>query len=279
MSSCRLVSFAGSTVAVVERDSRAVALSKFIFERFPRAIPSDPCVRLELASDAATTYALWRDGSLVYRQTAAATAARLLLAEAVHSLAVNCRQDILMHAAAVAYAARGFLLPGPSGAGKSTLAGWLDHQGFGCLSDEIIGISAVDARMLAFPRPICLEADARVVLGDILDLARREGRVLEAEDALLLAQRSPVPAVPVSLDSVIFPRYVPQMRTALRPLSKTAAAIRLLGSVANARNRPDRGFAEIGNLVGRVPAFELWYGDFDGCAEALMQSLGIDPFG
>jgi len=277
MSNRRLVSFAGSTIEVLERDPGAVALTKFIFERFPRAIPGAPCVRLELASDAATTFALWRDGCLVFRETAAATAARLLLAETVHAFSVNCRQDILMHAAAAAHSGHGFLLPGPSGAGKSTLSAWLDHHGFSCLSDEIVGISVAETRLLAFPRPICLEPNAHVALAGILEAARREGRVLEAEAALLVAQRSPVPPVPVALDRIIFPRYIPRTPTVLRPLSKTAAAIRLLGSVANARNFSDRGFAEIGNLVGRAPAFELCYGSFDGCAEALMMSLGPDP--
>jgi hypothetical protein len=276
MSGRRLVSFAGSTVEVIERDAAAAALSKFLFKRFPPPIPHDPCVRLELAGDGPATFALWRDGSPVYRETTAAMAARLLLAEVVHSLSVNCRGDILLHAAAVVRGGRGFLLPGPSGTGKSTLAGWLDHHGFGCLSDEIVGISAADARMLAFPRPICLEADAPAILGGILDLARGEGRVLEAKDALLVVQRSPVPAVPVSLHCIVFPRYVPRTRTALNPLSKTAAAIRLLGSVANAANRPDRGFAEVGRLAGRVPAFELCYGNFAGCAEALVQTVAVD---
>ena len=272
----RLVSFGGSSVEVLERNSSAVALSRFLFERFPRAISHDPCVRLELAGDGTTTFALWRDGSLVYRATTAATAARLLLAEVVHSLSVNCRRDILLHAAAVVRGGRGFLLPGPSGTGKSTFAAWLDHHGFGCLSDELVGISAADQRMMAFPRPICLEAHTRAVLGGILKLARGEGRVLEAEDALLLVQRSPVPPVPASMQSIVFPCYIPQTRTALRRLSKTAAAIRLLGSVANAANRPDRGFAEVGQLVDRVPAFELCYGGFDGCVEALMQTMEVD---
>ncbi len=279
MRSRRLVSFAGATVEVIARDPAAAALSRFIFERFPLATPGKPCLYLELVSDGPATFALWRDGSLVYRRTGAAPAARLLLAEAVHSLSVNCRQDILLHAAAVASAGRGFLLPGPSGAGKSTLAAWLDHHGFACLSDEIVGVSAVEARLLAFPRPICLEPDAQVVLRDVLDLARGEGRVLEAEGALLVAPRCAVPPGPVPLARIVFPRYIPQARTTLRPLSQAAAAIGLLGSVANGRSRSDGGFAEVGNFVRRVPACELRHGDLDGCAEAILQALATDPTG
>ena len=257
--------------------SAALALSGFIFKRFPYASPLPPSVVLELAGDGPATFALRRDGSLVYCKTAAATAARLLLAEAVHSLSVNCQQAVLLHAAAVVHGGKGVLLPGPSGAGKSTLAGWLDHHGFGSLSDEIIGIASADAPMLAFPRPICLETDAHAALGNILDFARREGRLLENQDALLLTHRNPTPPCPVPVKCIIFPRYIAQGETALRPLPKAGAAIRLLGSVANAHSRPDRGFKEIGNLIGRVPAFELCYGAFDGCADAIIHALSIGP--
>lgn len=276
MSRRRIVCFAGSTIEVIERDSGAIALSGFLFDRFASQPSDDPAVRLELASDAPTTFSLWRDGTLVYRATPAVTAARLLLAEAVHSLSLNHQKYILMHAAAVAYAGRGFLLPGPSGAGKSTLAAWLDHHGFGCLSDEIVAISLVDTGMLAFPRPICLQADASVPLRRILDLARVEGRLLEGEDALIIAQRSPVPLFPVPLKGIIFPIYVPYANAEMRLLSKAAAAIRLLGSVVNVGSRKDRGFSEFGSLVDRVPVFELCYGDFDHGAELFMQAMAID---
>jgi len=277
MSGQRLVSFAGGTVEMVERDRDAVELAEFLFSRFAPAIPGAPCLRLELASDGPAMFALWRDGSLVYCKTPAATAATLLLAEAVHGFSVNCREGLLIHAAAVAFDGRGFLLPGPSGTGKSTLAAWLDDQGFACLSDEIIGVSLSGTRLLAFPRPICLEPDAHVVLRDLLERARSDGRLLEAEGSLLVAPRSAVPLASVPLDRLIFPRYVRHAETALHPLSKAAAAIRLMGSVANAGNRADHGFAEIGDLVRRVPAFELCYDDLDGCAKALMRSLEPTP--
>jgi hypothetical protein len=279
MSRRRLVSFAGSTVELIERGAEAGALVRFLFGRFPPAAPATPCLRFELASDAPATFILWRDGSVVYRGKAPGDAARLLLAEVMHGLSAGCLQEILLHAAAVAVDGRGILLPGRSGSGKSTLAAWLDHRGFACLSDEMMAVSVPGAGLHAFVRPICLEPDANLVIPDVVEGARREGRLLEAADALLVMPRSPLPPAPVALDRLIFPRYVRRAETTLRPLTKSAAAILLMGSVTNAHRHPDHGFSDVSDLVRRVPAFELHYDDLDACLAAIMRSLESVPAG
>jgi hypothetical protein len=268
MSQRTLVGFAGASVEVVRRDAGATELADFIFRHFVRNATA-PCLQLELAQDGPSTYALWREGSEVYRHTPAAAAARLLLAEVIHSLALACCDQILLHAAGVVVPPhRGVLLPAPSGAGKSTLAAWLDAQGFACLSDELIGVAGGDtddAHLIAFPRPICLERSARDVMPDIVERARRDGRLLEVEDALLLAVRSPVPPSPVPLERIVFPRYdASAARTACEPLSKAEAGLRLMACLTYAQGLPEHGFAAVSDLARRVPAFELSYGRLEG---------------
>lgn len=276
MSDRRLVSFAGGTIEVIERDPDAARLCDFIFGRFPQTSPVTPCLCLDLASDGTATFAMWRDGSLVYRKTGAANAARLLLAEAVHNFAANGGENILVHAAAVTRDGRGFLMPGQSGAGKSSLSAWLDHHGYACLSDELIGVSKAGI-LLAFPRPICLEPDAPLVVPDLLDAARQQNRTLESDEAILIAPASPIPASPLHIAAIVFPRYERQTETALQPLSRSAAVLRLMGSVANAKRMPDHGFAEIGRLARRVPAFELRYGAFGSSGDAILRMLEEMP--
>jgi hypothetical protein len=219
----------------------------------------------------ARTFWLWRDGAAVYRHTPAGQAARLLLAETIHHLAMACCDGIVFHAAAVvASANRGILLPGRSGAGKSTLAAWSDQRGLPCLGDEMIAVAEDGARLIAFPRPICLQTDAQDVLPEVVEQARREGRLLEAEDGLLLAARTPVPSTPVPLARIVFPRYDARTTATLQPLSKAEAGLRLMASLVSAHGRPEQQFNAVADLARRVPAFELAYSRLDGAAEVLL---------
>jgi hypothetical protein len=270
MSGRTLVGFAGASIDVVRLDAGATALADFLFRQFAVGAAAAPCLRLDLAEDGPSTFSLWRDGAPVYRHTPAAQAARLLLAEAVHQLAIACSDGIVFHAAAVvALENRGILLPGRSGAGKSTLAAWADHRGFPCLGDEMIAV-AEGARLIAFPRPICLQTDARDVLPEAVQQARRDGRLLEAEDAILLAPRTPVPSTPVALARIVFPRYDPSATTSLQPLSRAESGLRLMGSLVSAHGAPEHRFHAVADLARRVPAFELAYGRLDGATETLL---------
>ena len=271
MSGRTLVGFAGARIDVVRLDTGAAALADFLFRQFPSGAAAAQCLRLDLAEDGPSTFSLWRNGASVYRHTPAAQAARLLLAEAIHHLAMACCDGIVFHAAAVvASENRGILLPGRSGAGKSTLAAWSDHRGFPCLGDEMIAVAEGGARVIAFPRPICLQTDARDVLPEIVEQARRDGRLLEAEDAILLAPRTPVPSTPVALARIVFPRYDARATATLQPLSRAASGLRLMGSLVSAHGAPEHGFHAVADLARRVPAFELSYGRLDGIAETLL---------
>lgn len=271
MSGRTLVGFAGARIDVVRRDSGATALADFLFRQFPSGAAAAPYLQLDLAEDGPSTFSLWRNGDSVYRHMPAARAARLLLAEAIHHLAMACCDGIVFHAAAVVAAEqRGILLPGGSGAGKSTLAAWFDHRGFPCLGDEMIAVADGGARLIAFPRPVCLRTDARDVLPVIVDQSRRDGRLLEAEDAILVAPRTPVPATPVALARIIFPRYDGRATATLQPLSRAEAGLRLMGSLVSAHGAPEQRFDAVADLARRVPAFELSYGHLDGIADTLL---------
>ena len=69
MTARRLIGFAGAAIEIVADDADAGRFAAFVFGRFPDAAGTDtvPCVRLGLAGDGPDAFALWRDGSPVYR--------------------------------------------------------------------------------------------------------------------------------------------------------------------------------------------------------------------
>ncbi|MFN0263223.1 hypothetical protein ACKTEK_05015 [Tepidamorphus sp. 3E244] len=268
MTSTIRVGLAGLVVDIALRDEPATALAHVIFSRFPTVAARDPCLRLELVGDGADQFALWREGSPVFTATCSADAARLVLAEVIHAFASHCTAIPLLHAAAVCGSHSTILLPGTSGAGKSTLCARLDNLGYACVSDELIGISD-PCHVLAFPRPICLKPDADRVLSGIIQDAARTGRLLRSDEALVLSPRTALPDPVPAPCAIVFASYAPSEPQGLQPISKAAAVVRLMGSVANARQLPDHGFEAITNLTRTVAAYSLNHTSADDGAKAI----------
>lgn len=61
------------------------------------------------------------------------------------------RRYLVLHASAVAYAGKAFLITGYSGAGKSTTANALRLSGLPMLTDDVCPIKAIDGQLLAYP--------------------------------------------------------------------------------------------------------------------------------
>ena len=262
------VGFAGLAVDLALKDDHAGRLARFVFGRFAAAPAGVACLRLELAGNGPEHFTLWREGSLVFEATCAADAARLVLAEVIHAFASQCTTIPLLHAAAIGNSAASVLLPGASGAGKSTLCAAMDAAGHACLSDELVGVAGGRA-VLAFPRPICLKPDARQVLPGITDSAAVSGRLLQSADAVVLSPQTPLPVPLPRLCAIVFASFTPGAPPALHANTRGETAARLMGSVANARQLSDHGFAAIAALARLVPGYTLVHGSAGDGAQAI----------
>ena len=88
------------------------------------------------------------------------------------------RPDLLfLHAAALEYGGKAWLLAGDSGNGKSTTAWGLLHHGFRYLSDELSPIDLGSLQVLAYPHALCLKQrpppSYPLPVADVLDLGAR----------------------------------------------------------------------------------------------------------
>ncbi len=154
-----------------------------------------------------------------------------------------------IHAAAVAAAGRGILLPGPSGAGKSTVFAHARAGGLGVLSDDLVWLrpSAEGFRLHAFPRGGARPATAPTV-----------------DD--------------VPLGMIVCPVVVARARSELSPLTLAetlevlAAESGFLGPGSAAGDR----FRLLVRVAGSVPGYRLEAGSDRRRVPALLRAL-VDP--
>lgn len=175
----------------------------------------------------------------------------------------HCHQYLIIHAAVVEKHGRALILPGSPGAGKSTLTALLTGLGgWRLLSDELTLVELDSGQLHANPRPVSLKNAS-------IDLVRRElpGAVLSppVRDTLkgTVAHLQPgrdsqarwqEPAAPAW---VVFPRFAPDATTALRPLPRGEAFIRMADNAFNYGIHGARGFSVLTTLLDSCACFEL----------------------
>lgn len=188
----------------------------------------------------------------------------------------HCHQYLIIHAAVVEKHGRALILPGSPGAGKSTLTALLTGLGgWRLLSDELTLVALDTGELHANPRPVSLKNAS-------IDLVRREmpGAVLSppVRDTLkgTVAHLQPgrdsqarwqEPATPAW---VIFPRFAPEVTTALRRLPRGEAFIRMADNAFNYAIHGPRGFVALTRLLDRCDCFEL---PNDGSVDTLLSLL------
>jgi hypothetical protein len=155
----------------------------------------------------------------------------------MHHLA--SRAGVLVHAAGAVYRGRGLIFPGVSGAGKSTIAKLLSARGHTLLSDD------------------------RIVMRITEDGPRGWGTPWPGEGRMALNQA-------IALDGIVFLNQAPV--NDMTPLTPGQALKRLLPMVSVPWYRAD--FFEpvlqtCGALVGRIPAFDLFFAPSAGVADVL----------
>jgi len=276
----RLISFAGSTVAIEYCGSRAAAIVDFLYRHVPADSHAPPRVTYRIIPGGQSErMALYRDDALIYAGDSEATLAELLLGDTCYHLAEQSGGGLLFHAAGLAWQGQGLLMPGGIGAGKTTLAAWLVAKGLDYLTDELVFVPHGADTMQAFTRPLNVKSPSRAALHNHFDFERHAAHILSSPHAdlippTLLKITNTLSEPPLSL--IIFPRYRPGSDFVLRSLSKAQAGLALMQGLINARNLPEYGFSEIARLAKTAPAYNMSYADFDQIGagvETLLQGI------
>ena len=187
---------------------------------------------------------------------------------------------VLVHAAAAELDGVGVLLPAEMDAGKTTLVAGLVKAGFGYLTDEAAVIDPVSLRLHPYPKPLSIDPGSWPVLADLTPR-------VDGSTAPYLKEQWQVPATrirptavsgPVDVALVIFPRYMPETGTEVRPLRGSQAMLRLLEQTFGFHVLGRRNLEVLGRLVEGVACYRLESGDLDGACQAVADLVGaVDP--
>jgi hypothetical protein len=257
-----VVPFAGRVVGIEWNGERARRVAALVCGA---AAEDDrlPDVIFRLGSHPESDLLTLFDGrACLYRGTAIGTAAQILLEAALRSLIGQSADGLVIHAAVLGRGTDGVLLPGPTGSGKTMLSAWLATRGLAHLSDEACFVADAESPVDSFARPFSFKGPWAEVLG-VADID--QSRVLR-DDAVSLVPRELLATAPrcaaIRPRLIVFPRFRPQADFELTRLTPARAAVRLIGSVANAANLSDHGIGRAATLARAVAAYSLTYGHF-----------------
>jgi hypothetical protein len=192
-----------------------------------------------------------------------------LMEAVIRELITDQSNGVVLHAAAVGRADRAILLSGVSGAGKSTLTAWLAENGYEYLTDELVFIpSDSPLTVTPFRRPLTLRSDSLQTLEDDGTIDPDKPRLAYGNKAVFpLPSTSGASQHPVG--AIVFPSYAPDADLRVEPLDSGQTALRLLENNLNGENLADGGLASIAQLASAVPAFRLFYSDFEQLEDVL----------
>lgn len=264
MTSRRLVTFGGITIAVESEGSATSSVVDFLFGDMDETAGHEPATSFEVRPVAAGMLRLSRAGVLLNECDTTGGIAAHLACEVAREIAEVSSAGMLYHAAVVAWGRCGVVLPGGSGSGKTTLSAHLVQQGFSYLSDELAFVP-FDAMVVdGFGRPLSLKPGAWPALEIELAAAPDASEVLVSGDGFLVRpvrlNRMTARSRP-ALGAIVLPRRETGAAASLRRLTKAEAAMALLANFVNARNLPDHGLAHVTRLARTVPAYEAVYDD------------------
>ena len=175
---------------------------------------------------------------------------------------------VAVHAAVVERNGRTLILSGESGAGKSTLCSALALRGWRLFSDEFALIDPDSGRLTPLPRPISLKnASIEIIKTRGPDeVFGPEGVDIEA--ARFVHMKPPAESVRRAREEagpgwVVLPRWVAGRPTALEPLPKAHALLRLTDQSFNYNYLGAKGYECVADLVRRSDCYTLEYSDLD----------------
>jgi hypothetical protein len=212
---------------------------------------ADLVYRITAAGDA---FNLRRDRKLTAR---AATLGDLIYAlEKEVTVEVQRRRtDLLfLHAAALEWGGRAFLLAADAGRGKSTTTWGLLHHGVRYLSDEMSPVDPHTLDVYAYPHALCLK-NAPPAPYFLPGAAMHLGRTIHVPVSAL---PGPLAGQPQPLGALFLVRHDRHLTEPhLRALSKAEACAHLYVTALNALSHADRGLTPIARMASQVPCFEI----------------------
>lgn len=262
----RIISFAGSSVAIEYQGDIAHQLVDFLFRHVPTNSSGQPHQILQLISNDQTKWiTLTGRQEKIYEGESIGTAAEFLMGHTIYNLADKSSGGLLIHAAGLEWKGKGILLPGKTGAGKTTMTAWLLKKGLGYLTDELVFIPEGTQTMHSFTRPLNLKNPSIPIVEKFININLHQAQGLQASYSRLIPSELVngfVPHLKPHLQSILFPTYKPDSQGELKPLTKAQTGLHLMKSLINARNLPGDGFPECVRLAGYVAAYRCEYDSF-----------------
>lgn len=257
----RIVTFAGTTVAVEYSGRRSTEIVEFVFGCLPPERPTAPVTAdLRLTEDAESgVLSLSQDGAVCcVDHSAGAIASWLLHATCRQLIASGPRVNgLLLHAAALAWRGRGLVLPGATGSGKSTLAAFFMHRDFAFLTDELAHVPSGSDRLEGFTVPFKIKQTGVDALTGHVPLT--EHATLKGVHDVLVPPGVLGCVASVPLSAIVFPRHQPDGTFRLTRLSPAQTALQLMKYLVNGSSRPDHGFGECARLAHIAAGYTLRY--------------------
>ena len=166
-----------------------------------------------------------------------------------------------VHAAGVAHAGNGLLIPGSSGSGKSTLAFALARSGFDFLGDDMLFLTreARELRALAFPEAFDLTDDTLRLFPELADLRGTQKlpgwpkHQLRVEDRF--GARIAWSCRPVAL---VFPRVSGRAHSKLSVMERDQALLEIVPNILLSEPASSQQHLDVlGQLVSSCPCYRL----------------------
>ncbi len=181
---------------------------------------------------------------------------------------------LLLHAAVVERGGLAVLLPAWPGSGKSTLAASLASRGWRYLSDEFGAIPECGVDVVPFARPVALKNESIEVMRSFAPDAYIGPVFPGTRKGTVAHLRVPAQSVlhgdrPAQVAAIVFPDFQAGVPTAVEPLAKAAAVLKLAGNAFNYEVVGERGFRIVTSMVRRCGSHVLRYGDLAGAHAAL----------
>lgn len=182
--------------------------------------------------------------------------------------------QLVIHAAAVAYADQALILPAPPGSGKSTLCAALTQRGARLLSDELTLLDLSSGQVHGLARPVNLKNDSIRIIRNFAPEAVFSPLVHDTAKGTVALMKPPDASIdaagqPATPRCIVFPRYVPGASPRLVPKPSGAGLIALADNGMNYHILGRHGFEAVGRLTAQCRCYDFEYSDLDQAVDIL----------
>lgn len=239
-----------------------------------------PAVRFEVMQKRRYTH-IEKDGRTVYRLDKDYQLCPILVDQIRVSCFEHVRDYLLFHAGAVVKNGRAILLPAKSESGKTTLTLGLMNYGYKYLTDEVGAIHRETMEVAPFQRPIYVWSWSRPLRKEVsknftvyryhdkVGTVSHRWQYIVPQDGTVMPRDARW-----KVDWIIFPRYIPEGETVLKPLGAANAVVALMQRCWNQHLFPDRGLKICAELVRRARCYTLEMGDLDKACKLIEDLQG-----